>query len=319
MVLAELSVWLEAKGASFAAVEPVHFGHQWGVGLRARKLIDTLEIVASVPMSECVVMKGEEHDASLKCARELADRMRREPRHPWFEVLRRSDINSLPMLWDDFEERLHGLSVARTVRRLHRLAHSGGRDLSFPFALVMSRAYWVGDQLVLAPLLDLGNHRDRCAYVEHGDGIFTDRDDIVLVAATQTKPQRQLFSTYLAEASNADTFTSFGFVDPRAITTSIEIEYWDHLMPLRLDQGCQRPRDDDHAVYIEKPRLSLADFVVDLAHQPRHVTLAFFERLLAPCRQPDADPTIAQLRRDEMRALKVIRRYVLAQRDSAYL
>lgn len=317
MGLAELSAWLTANGASFAAVEPVHFGHQWGLGLRATKRVDSLEIVASVPISECVVMKGEEHEAGLRCARELADRMRREPRHPWFELLRCSDLTSLPMLWDDFEERLHGLSVARTVRRLHTLAHSSGRDLSRPLALVLSRAYWLGEQLVLAPLLDLGNHRDRCAYVEYGDGIYTDRDDIVLIAATPTKPWHQLFSTYLTEASNADTFTSFGFVDPMAVTTSIEIEYCDHLMPLRINRGCEQPRDDDHAQYLDKPRLFLADFVDDLAHQPIRVTMTLFDRLLGPCCQPHSDDTITQLRRDEALALEVIRRYVLKQRDAA--
>eukprot|EP00903_Cladosiphon_okamuranus_P013339 g12432.t1 len=77
---------------------------------------------------------------------------------------------------------------------------------------VQSRAYRVGQRYLLIPLVDFANHDDDVAYaVCPGDGVFTNSDEVVLVANRSYRPGQEICTSY-GDMDNAKRLFSFGFV-----------------------------------------------------------------------------------------------------------
>ena len=331
-LLLELERQLRANGALFPSVEALEYP-MMGVGLRVRDKVEAMEIVATVPLSECVRGTAlHADDAVASCASALLDRYRKDPRHPWFRLLfEHTDLGTQPMTWedDDFERRLRGLSCKAILTKRRR--HLTSPLMKQAYALVASRAYWLSeDEVALIPFVDFANHKNsEGAYVERGDGVFSALTDVALIAAKPLDPGTQLFSTYLTEPSNAETFASFGFVhDPSSdalVILTLDIDYslskassfsndddndapfQEHhrrrTVALRIRLLRQQDEsstvleisDDDKSeddLDLIAPRLPLADFLTDLtAGGGKHPeeALSFFNSLLAEIPSDDDD------------------------------
>ena len=362
--LESLQTYLTSRGAEFRGLEPAELGGSWGVGLRARRNFAPLEVSATVPRRECVLAsecRYDLDDATARCAAELLARRTKEPDHPWYNLLfDATDLRTQPLVWpnDVFEERVRGLSIAPTLRRRRRIAaetadslHVDPEAMLRAYALVASRAYWISTDLALAPLIDLANHHESGAYVDAGDGVFADSHDITIVAAGPVQTGDQFFSTYLPHPSNVDTFASFGFVNDSTDVISLDLDYHQYTVALRIkrkhdsstslnlnDGGATNgdvlviADDDSDDLDIETPRLAFTDFVADLATKPTAVTTAFFSRLLDAIPSssddddtdyrlstPDIAAMLAVLRREEILAVTAVRDEVLRRRrDVSY-
>uniref|UniRef100_A0A7S3K266 SET domain-containing protein n=1 Tax=Aureoumbra lagunensis TaxID=44058 RepID=A0A7S3K266_9STRA len=323
----QLVEYLVSRGA-FVSIEIRDFEY-YGRGLWTRRNVEALEVVMSVPLTECI--RG---DSVIDCAQKLHALKSEEPNHPWFAYL--DDVKDLPLLKED--EELTGLgggpSLTLEKRRLQ------AQDLLFEYALVESRAYWINNELVLIPLLDLANHRTDAAYVEFGDGVFSSRDDVVLLPRAQINHNSQIFSSYLPDATNLDTFLSFGFVDEDntsliALDILINKDDFDfscnflknecYRLALRISFSSSSSlpiiRDDEYFLSSpddEECRLLLEDFILILAAASSDYSVHyFFERHLARIPTSYSSPILRVVYRDHRRGLLVLRHYVLLMRGKS--
>uniref|UniRef100_A0A7S0XMA8 SET domain-containing protein n=1 Tax=Chrysocystis fragilis TaxID=1411660 RepID=A0A7S0XMA8_9STRA len=304
-------------GGDFEAAEIA--AGPYGLGLRTRRAVEALEVVASIPLSACAVASAaRDEDAVARCASAFLE----SPNRAWRElVLEHTATRHLPLTWDEasFERRTRGLSIRSELRRRRETARAvAERDarLLVAQAHVASRAYWLSsDDLVLAPVLDFANHDADAAYVDAGDGVFARRDEVVLLASRPVPPHAELFATYLRDASRADFFANFGFVDPTADRAPLRLAYRRKTLSLDVLLRDATLLDDADS------QLALADFVADLADKPLAATTRYFDALLDDIPQNDDDEpddiaaAIAALRRDERRALGVLREHVIAARS----
>ena len=236
--------WLESSGVESSAVriEPVE---GFGLGLVAQRPIEPMQIVVSVPQEACLTLaKARESPVMRDLPDDLVEMLGdsavgvalaaelaagdASPIAPW--AARLPSCEDLPLLWPPtlLDGLLAGLDLHDKLRSMREEIDwefdevSAALGSATPFgreeyrrasALLLSRAYSLGGDLVLPPLIDFANHCDALPFaVDRGDGVFTDAASVNLVAARAYDAGEQVFSSYGQEHSDGDLLQCFGFV-----------------------------------------------------------------------------------------------------------
>lgn len=269
----------------------LRYDEKTGWGLYATRDLEPLEIAVTVPKELCFSGRSE-----IEVAEDIY-RAKKTKENPWISYLFSQEYDHLPLLWDDdrIDAAFRGLSIQKDLEEKRR---NVPRNLRRAHAIVASRAYWISPRntLVLAPLLDFANHHSlHGAFVETGDGVFVDENEVYAATKKSIRRRAQFCSSYAA--TNADLFAWFGFVQEDTSHVAVDFDL-DDGRRYSVDVARGSGKVDLETSFVEK-------FTPDRADSYFRKRLS----LIPPPRREECDG-INALRKEERFAVEAARREV---------